>query len=476
MKLSMSMLAWYLRDFRPESHIHNDSVCIQGLRFVLDDVDELLPEYLYFGAGRFFITAPQYAGAVLVVNQHSMLIFKDVDYNGLLNALLSAFDFFNRWEAKLLEAESRHAPLRDFLNIAAPVFGNPMSVGNLDLSFVVISDLTGHKADPLWENMPSIITSVNPSMYEPFFGTGGERIGDLSERPQLVRNVYSGGDPVMMLYLCLKDEVVGSLGILQEDRSLTELDFQLAPIFARHCLYARELVSGTGAVQSGASVFRNLLEGQDVGQLNLDLLPKLLPPPPWRLLALRVSGRTDRLAIHTLLSDLRLQRGYYLPVETQGVCLCMAAEAELQSVEPLAGAASIGASIPFSELNALPVRRQQAEFALGQSNNAPGLFLCENYACDYLLRSFRAMELTGTLLHPALETLERYDRETQSELRETLSVYLQQERNQLLSAKVLHIHPNTMRYRLGRIMELTGLTLTDPEELKYLRLSDWLEG
>lgn len=69
MKLSMSMLAWYLRDFRPESHIHNDSVCIQGLRFVLDDVDELLPEYLYFGAGRFFITAPQYAGAVLVVNQ-----------------------------------------------------------------------------------------------------------------------------------------------------------------------------------------------------------------------------------------------------------------------------------------------------------------------------------------------------------------------------------------------------------------------
>ena len=32
-----------------------------------------------------------------------------------------------------------------------------------------------------------------------------------------------------------------------------------------------------------------------------------------------------------------------------------------------------------------------------------------------------------------------------------------------------------MRYRLNRIREVAGLTLEDMEELKYLRLSDWLE-
>ena len=94
---------------------------------------------------------------------------------------------------------------------------------------------------------------------------------------------------------------------------------------------------------------------------------------------------------------------------------------------------------------------------------------------QYLLRTFRSIEATKNLLHPALEILRKYDAENQTMLRQTLSVFLNHERNQLFSARAMHIHPNTMRYRLQRITELTGLTLDDPEELKYLRLSDWLE-
>ena len=79
--------------------------------------------------------------------------------------------------------------------------------------------------------------------------------------------------------------------------------------------------------------------------------------------------------------------------------------------------------------------------------------------------------MTAALLHPALEILENYDRENHGELRSTLSVYLTKERNQLLASEALYIHPNTMRYRLSRIRELTGLTLEDPEELKYLEIN-----
>lgn len=105
-----------------------------------------------------------------------------------------------------------------------------------------------------------------------------------------------------------------------------------------------------------------------------------------------------------------------------------------------------------------------------------GVFLCEDYAFEYLLRTFRELDSTAPLLHPALEELKRYDEENQAELRTTLSEYLRHERNQLEAAKALHIHPNTMRYRLGRIREIAGLTLEDEQELKYLRLSDWLDG
>lgn len=476
MKLSMSLLAWYLRDQKPSCLIQDDSLCIQGMRFVLDDVEDMQPEYVYFGEGRHFFADPQYASTYLMANQHSMLLFTEADYNALLNGILSAFDFFNSWEADLLDAGARNASLQEFIDIAAPVFENPMAVGSLDMGFIVSSDMTGHHVDPLWESISKGTAGVNPAMYEPYVNAVGEKIDDLSEAPQLVRNVYEGGDPVAMLYLPQDDGIAGYCSILQENGELTEQNLQLAPVFARYCLKAAELVSESGALQSGKALLGHVLDGEDIGQDNIERLTKALPPSPWRLLVLRVSGRTDQLAASALMSDLRRQPACCFPAERDGSCLCIVADMAIEQLSLMQGAASIGASMPFSELKTLPVRLQQAEFALAQSNDMRGVFLCEDYAFEYLLRTFRELDSTAPLLHPALEELKRYDEENQAELRTTLSEYLRHERNQLEAAKALHIHPNTMRYRLGRIREIAGLTLEDEQELKYLRLSDWLDG
>lgn len=474
MKLSMSMLAWYLRELRPIAHIEDDEICIQGLRFVMDDVQRMQPEYLYFGNAEYFFADPRYEGAYLAVNRHSILIFSGSDYNELINGLLSAFDYFNGWEANLLDAAARNAPLAEFIDLAAPVLMNPIVVGNLDRSFVVSSSLDGHRTDPLWEEAARGFGTNHPAMYAPYYDADGGKIYDLSEKPILVQNVYRGGDPVMMLYLRQEEEMVAALAILQEDSSLTGQNFQLAPLVARYCLKAEEFISDSGAIQSGTAVLRGLLEGRDVGELNLSRLQKFLPSGPWRVLALRLTDRTDELAIRSMLARLRRQPAVHLPMQWRDLCLCLIADGDLLMHHRLPGV-GVGASMPFMDLASMSIRLQQAQFALEQAAGMEGIFLCETFACDYLLRSFRSMEMTAALLHPALQTLERYDCETQSELRRTLQLYLQFERNQLLSAKALHIHPNTMRYRLQRIMELTDLTLEDPEELKYLRLSDWLE-
>ena len=116
MKLSMSLLAWDLRDQAPDCHIQDDSLCISGLRFVMDDVEDMQPEYLYFGMGLHFFADRRYADKCLLVNQHSMMLFNGENYNELLNGILSAFDFFNGWEAKLLDAGARNAPLQEFID------------------------------------------------------------------------------------------------------------------------------------------------------------------------------------------------------------------------------------------------------------------------------------------------------------------------------------------------------------------------
>lgn len=475
MKLSMSMVAWYLRNYYPESHIQDDKPCILGMRIITDNVDEMQSEYLYFGKGNYFFTDQQYADAYLAVNRHSMMLFREVEFNTILNALLAAFEFFNSWENDLLDAANRNAALREFVDLASPVFENPLIVGSLDMMYRVGSNVTGHRTNPLWDETASASTAVHQAMYEPYLDLEGKRIQDLTDHPLLVRNVYKDGDPVLMMYLRQDGNASGYIAILQENADLTEQNMHLAPIFVQYCQYAEDLIHYTGGLRSDISIFKDLLQGEDVGELNLARLAKAMPEPPWRLLCIRVSERTDKLAAKALIGDMMRQPDYHVPFEQDGICYSIVAESAMGKIHPLTGAVVIGASLPFSNLLSIMVRLQQASFALRQASDKRGLYLCENYACDYLIRTLKSMEMTEALLHPALEKIEEYDRMTTGDLRKTLSAYLRMERNQLDAARELHVHPNTMRYRLQRIREVTGLTLEDPEELKYLRLSDWLE-
>ena len=44
------------------------------------------------------------------------------------------------------------------------------------------------------------------------------------------------------------------------------------------------------------------------------------------------------------------------------------------------------------------------------------------------------------------------------------------------AAASLHVHPNTLRYRLGRVQEIAGIRLDDPEERLALMLLLRLTG
>lgn len=481
MKLSMSMLSWYLREHEPICHIEDDDLSIEGLRFVLDDADTMLPQYLYFCNAETFFSSRQYAGAYLAVNRHSTMLFLNSDYNTLLNKVLSAFEFFTNLEGRLLDAAAAHAPLKTFLDIMEPVLENPFLIANLDSSYRLTTDYTGHRVDPVWAKTCDQNMKNHPSLYVPYYDIHGNRIAELSETPRLVRNVYAGGDPVMMLYLKKNGETVGSIAILQEYPQLTAQNLQLAPILARYCVLAEEFTSASGRIQSGSSLFRNLLEGEEIGPENMERIQAMLSPAPWRLLQFRLTQRTDHLARNALMRNLQSFPDLSFPMMEGDVCCALISETRLQNRQkateqafPLNGV-TISSSMPFSDLTTLPLRKQQAQFVWEQTGKESGLHLCEQFSCDYLLRTFRSIEATKNLLHPALEILRKYDAENQTMLRQTLSVFLHHERNQLFSARAMHIHPNTMRYRLQRITELTGLTLEDPEELKYLRLSDWLE-
>ncbi|MBS1843002.1 MAG: helix-turn-helix domain-containing protein [Actinobacteria bacterium] len=73
-------------------------------------------------------------------------------------------------------------------------------------------------------------------------------------------------------------------------------------------------------------------------------------------------------------------------------------------------------------------------------------------------------------LRTAVEAIAGYDRERQSQLLRTLDEYLTQGRGVASTARALIIHVNTLRQRLDRIEQLTGLSLEE-EDLLALQLA-----
>jgi hypothetical protein len=80
-----------------------------------------------------------------------------------------------------------------------------------------------------------------------------------------------------------------------------------------------------------------------------------------------------------------------------------------------------------------------------------------------------ARTLTGDLLGP-LAVLREHDAEHHSEHLRTLAAWLDHPGAPTAAARSIHVHPNTMRYRMARIADLAGLDLDDPTVRLAVRL------
>lgn len=74
-------------------------------------------------------------------------------------------------------------------------------------------------------------------------------------------------------------------------------------------------------------------------------------------------------------------------------------------------------------------------------------------------------------IHPAMMKLLYHDLDRHSELLKTMHCFLQTPGNSAKIAEELHIHKNTLLYRMNKIKSLTGCTLEDGDEIISLGLS-----
>jgi DNA-binding PucR family transcriptional regulator len=145
-----------------------------------------------------------------------------------------------------------------------------------------------------------------------------------------------------------------------------------------------------------------------------------------------------------LVADLRRAHAAFSPQATIGISGAAAGEERLGSAFEEASHALIGAAV------------------MGRK---PGLVSYEELgAYKYLLRIADDPGVTDATI-AAVAKIARYDRERSASLLPTLEEYLRRRGNISATSEALYVHPNTLRQRLRRIADLSGLDL---------RRDDWL--
>ena len=82
----------------------------------------------------------------------------------------------------------------------------------------------------------------------------------------------------------------------------------------------------------------------------------------------------------------------------------------------------------------------------------------------------RAAAQEGLLAHPGLQRLRGADGAWDDHAR-ALQLVLEAQGDVAGPARALHVHPNTVRYRIRRAVELSGIDVADPDERLLVQLA-----
>ena len=137
---------------------------------------------------------------------------------------------------------------------------------------------------------------------------------------------------------------------------------------------------------------------------------------------------------------------------------------------PLKVQTYIGWGSPFEKLPEGKTSLEQADLALkvAMTSGKKHYFAYESLGFYKVLFNVSSRHELESFRSEVLGPVNEYDRHHKGELLPTLTAFLEDTDNLALVANKLHIHRNTLRYRLQKVEELAGRRLSDTQDRMHL--------
>lgn len=504
MEIGLSSLCDRLARFEPAPHVLCDqNVTYRGARFLSASAVDLSPELLHIGLvselpvsvpkgsrGSFFCVAdvplpPEFQKSLDI---NLVLFPSSVRPGELFEAVEELFQkqrqiAFNA--AALLNVFCKGGGLQGIVNQGCKIFGNPVCVIDNGLRLIAASNNVEIK-DPFIRNIiehryftREIVNLLNNNHLHEGISRSLVPIivgkNNVFENNRIVGMIYSSGKPIGHFVV-----------VIENGKEIDQYDIEMATVL-------RDVI----AQEMQKSYFVNITKGLSYEYFISDLLDGKTFQPELLKDRMRYLNVQFQETIHVLTIDISKSEEAISQFEARDQVENLAQNSraviydgqivviiDRSSSNPLTSEDTnafkefcrshhlYGAiSNPFSRITDLHTYYRQTlkTIELGAlMHNAPTLLAYEDFAVYHLADLFAKHEHSSAHCHPVINFLDEYDRKSNTEYLRTLYMYLLHERNIVVAAEAMHVHRNTLQYRLKKIEELVSLDLDSPTQRQYL--------
>lgn len=478
MRLSMWILAKYLKQYTPQIMIKDGSRVLRNVRQFSGARNDGHHTVYVSDASEYFDSKQQ---KVICAHGHDVILLDTDDTAMVFNDIMDIFDQCNNWSDYMRE-NLENLTIQELLNEGKKMLGDLIYLG--DPSFYVYAQASSE--DTIFNNqdIEKILSENTISIEAISLVNQHDEIRRYNKHSYsleipdkhmkgAVRNLFSNGQFEGWL-----------VHQIQEDSSITpcDMDFQdeLGDIIERWMDIHQERNEMLG--QSG--IFLNILNGTYSNQTEIF---RRLSVFQWnngdhfQVIAFKalstkslqeiILGRNLSIEFKKAYT-LRYQNTLYmirnLDKDDKGT-FTSRLQATLKSADYACGQSPVFTNI-FSLQENLRLSNVAVQYAI-QSDTPICTF--EDAALPYCFSLINENSLTN-VAHPAISILLDYDRCHKTVMYDTLKEFLNYERNLIKTATALHIHRSTLIYRIERIQKLTGLDLDDKSLRLHLMISYFL--
>ena len=401
----------------------------------------------------------------------------------VLASVQRLLDRLRDWENRLLDLRGRGRAMREFLQVGYEVIQNPMIL--YDSSYLITATTQKFHSVPEVSAWNSLVAAGYwiPEFRSVVRAENWHSQSNCTTYYETNSFECNGAITAFSHHACY----LGTLFVMEYFHPISKGDLRLIQIFSDYLLQELLDTEQTGTHASAMDTFVHTLLFSDSNSYPAEFINYHLAGLGWKeqdtfyviLFSDMFRGKQPRQYapeyIHRWFPD-----SYCLEVKDQLVAIIRADPEELESItgtlaELLRDSLmKCGISAPASTFPGIRFGYRQAGAALSIGEMLDPTFWSykyEDYSVEYLVSFALKSVRLETICHPAILVLDREDRETGSQYIATLDAYLSSDGNLKKLADAMHMHRNTLQYRLNRISQLTGIHFDDGNENQRLYLS-----